>query len=111
MDPLASAEVHMLTLVPRIFLCYRRDDSSAYAGRLFEMLAAEFGADQVFMDTASITPGEDWASVIVRRVAASDVLLAVIGTRWLLPNDARRQAHLFNPNDNVRLEIVTALSC
>ena len=33
-----------------IFLSYRRDDSSGYAGRLFDNLAQRFGRGRVFME-------------------------------------------------------------
>ena len=40
-----------------IFISYRRDDSAGYAGRLYDRLAAHFGAGQVFMDVAGIELG------------------------------------------------------
>ena len=29
--------------MPGVFISYRREDSAAYAGRLFDILSAEFG--------------------------------------------------------------------
>ena len=40
----------------RIFICYRREDSSGHAGRLYDRLGARFG-DEVFMDIDAIGPG------------------------------------------------------
>jgi len=34
----------------RVFINYRRADTSAYAGRLADSLIARFGQDNVFMD-------------------------------------------------------------
>ena len=41
----------------RVFLSYRRDDTAAYAGRLYDRLVAHFGANQVFIDIDQIEPG------------------------------------------------------
>ena len=37
-----------------IFISYRRDDASGYAGRLYDRLVAQFGAHRVFMDVEGI---------------------------------------------------------
>ena len=50
-----------------IFISYRREDSAAYTGRLYDRLSTHFGADQVFMDVDDIPPGADFASHIARR--------------------------------------------
>lgn len=44
-----------------IFLSYRRDDSSGYAGRLFADLTRNVGRDRVFMDIETLEPGVDIA--------------------------------------------------
>jgi hypothetical protein len=41
-----------------IFISYRRNDSGPEAGRLRDALIRHFGANQVFRDRDSITPGE-----------------------------------------------------
>ena len=88
--------------MPGIFICYRRDDASPYAGRLYDHLSARFGAQRVFMDIDTIRPGDDFVQVISDRVAACDALIAVIGRRWL-------GGRLNDPNDYVRIEIASAL--
>ena len=50
-----------------IFVSYRRGDSG-HAGRLYDALAARFGADSVFMDVDAIDPGVDFAETIDRAV-------------------------------------------
>ncbi|HEY8186292.1 MAG TPA: SUMF1/EgtB/PvdO family nonheme iron enzyme [Pyrinomonadaceae bacterium] len=92
-----------------IFISYRRDDSSGHAGRLFDKLVDHFGKDRIFMDIDTIEPGEDFIAVIENAVTSCDVLLAIIGKRWLSGSD-RGSGRLDNPNDFVRLEIGTALS-
>jgi hypothetical protein len=92
-----------------IFISYRRDDSRHAAGRLVDRLAQTYDRDQLFMDVDAIEPGLDFLKVINEKVAACDVLLAVIGPTWL---DARNQSgarRLDDPDDFVRLEIEAAL--
>src|SRR5712691_1569140 len=90
-----------------IFVCYRRDDSSGHAGRLFDRLSAQFGDDQIFMDIDTIEPGEDFVTVIKNAVGSCEILIAMIGRHWLSGGGEARP--LDNPNDFVRLEIVAAL--
>ena len=95
--------------MPGIFISYRREDSSAYAGRLYDHLVSRFGNDRVFMDVDCIEPGVDFIEVLQNTVGSCDVLIAVIGKQWLKATDAdgRRLDH---PEDLVRVEVSTALS-
>ena len=96
--------------VPRgIFISYRRQDTSHLAGRLYDRLADRFGDDQVFMDVDTIGPGVDFAEEITQAVSTCQVLLAVIGPRWLSATDEDGQRKLDDPEDIVRLEITAAL--
>lgn len=91
-----------------IFISYRRDDSSAYVGRLHDNLSARFTQEQVFIDIERIEPGEDFVKVIEGAVGSCSVLLAVIGRDWLKSTDGQTD-RLHNPYDFVRLEIRAAL--
>ena len=93
---------------PRLFVSYRRADSEDSAGRLFEALKSRFG-ERVFLDTSSIPYGEDFRRVIRKRIAASDVVLVVIGNQWLTAAD-EHGPRLQQPDDPVRFEIETALA-
>ena len=55
--------------MPRVFICYRRDDAPASAGRLFDRLTERFGCDHVFMDVDTIRSGQDYAAQIRKGVA------------------------------------------
>jgi hypothetical protein len=92
-----------------IILNYRREDTSAHAGRLYDDLADEFGGDQVFMDIDAIEPGVDFADVIERAVGSASVFLSLIGPRWLSAVDAKGVRRLDKTDDFVRLEIEAAL--
>jgi hypothetical protein len=49
----------------------------------------------------------DFVEAIERSVSSCDVLIAVIGRRWLVSSEGRHR--LDNPEDSVRVEIATAL--
>jgi hypothetical protein len=92
-----------------IFISYRRDDSSGWAGHLSRDLRAKFG-DDVFEDIAAIEPGADFSEAIEKKLENVDVLLAVIGPRWLDATDKKTgKRRLDDPSDLVRTEIATAL--
>ena len=92
-----------------IFISYRRDDSAGYAGRLYDRLAAQFGADRVFMDVAGIELGTDFVTAIEQAVGSCQVLVVVIGDEWLSTTDAAGRRRLDDPHDFVRLETGVAL--
>jgi len=94
----------------RIFLNYRREDTGWAAGRLFDRLSHRFGKDQVFKDIDSIRLGDDFVDAITSAVGSCDVLLALIGDRWLSIIDRDGQRRLDDDNDFVRLEIEAALT-
>jgi len=97
--------------MPKVFLCYRREDSSHQADRICDQLAERFGKDELFMDVDSTTPGCDFRRVVAEKVEVCDVLLAIIGERWLTVTEPSGRRRIENPNDYVRYEIETALRC
>jgi len=92
-----------------IFINYRREDTSAYAGRLYDALVGHFGPNRVFIDIDTIRPGEDFREVIQRTCTSCEVLLAVIGKNWMKSRDKKGKSRLHNENDLVRMEIASAL--
>ena len=94
--------------MPRIFISYRRDDSIAYAGRIYDRLSARFGTENIFMDIDTLDPGVDFVKVLKETVASCDVLLAVIGQHWAGP-DGAGASRLSDPEDFVSSEISSAL--
>jgi hypothetical protein len=93
----------------KVFVNYRRNDSSASAGRLYDRLAARFPKNQIFIDVDNLDPGIDFVEAIEQSVGSCDVLIAVIGRYWLSSSEAEGSRRLDNPDDFVRLEIATAL--
>jgi TIR domain len=93
----------------RIFICYRREDSSGHAGRLYDRLGARFG-DDVFMDIDAIGPGVDYARLIDETIDTVEAVVVVIGQQWLSSADGDGNRRLDDPEDLVRQEISVALA-
>jgi hypothetical protein len=93
----------------RIFLSYRREDSSAWAGRLRDVLADRFGARNIFQDVVAVDPGEDFMEAINRAVGDADATLAVIGPTWVTVTGPEGTRRLDEPDDYVRAELGAAL--
>lgn len=93
-----------------IFMSYRREETAYPAGWLYNRLSVHFGRSQVFKDVDSIELGDDFVDVINAAVGSCDVLLAVIGDRWLTITDAEGKRRIDDPHDFVRLEIEAALA-
>jgi len=70
---------------------------------------AHFGEDAVFMDVENIEAGVDFVDVLRGEVQSCDVLVAVIGQRWLNIEDEAGKRRLDNPEDFVRVEVAAAL--
>ena len=94
----------------RIFLNYRREDSSGHAGRLYDDLAERYDESGVFIDIDKIEPGLDFVEAIDRALEGCDVVLALIGKQWLTITDGRGERRIDNPDDYVRLELEAALA-
>lgn len=93
----------------KIFINYRREDSAAHAGRLYDRLESHFGHGAIFMDIDQIEPGEDFYEVIQEKLKSVQVAVVLIGKHWLDITDAAGQRRLDNPDDFVRLEIAALL--
>jgi hypothetical protein len=87
-----------LLVIGKIFLNYRRGDDAGTVDRLFDRLEQAFGRDRIFMDVEGhIRAGDDYVDVLRAQVAACDVLLAVIGPRWLAIADETARRRLDSP--------------
>ena len=95
--------------MPTIVISYRRTDSSAVAGRIFDRLIAHYGEESVFLDIDNIPFGIDFRAHIQQILQRTDVVLAIIGANWLgvSPGGGTRMCE---PTDPVRIEIETALA-
>lgn len=90
-------------------ISYRREDTHAVAGRLFDDLADAFGRERVSIDFDDMPLGEDFSSYTERKLRETTVLLVLIGPRWLAVTDAEGARRIDRMDDLVRFEIATAL--
>jgi hypothetical protein len=96
------------TPAPKVFICYRREDTAAHAGRLYDAMVNRFGERNVFMDV-EMAPGVDFVERITEVVSACQVLIVVMGPNWATVTDEDGGARIADPDDFVRLEVETAL--
>jgi TIR domain len=105
--------LHALEALPgppqRIFISYRHGEADYAAYWLRDQLSGRYGKDQVFIDVNSIGLGSRFAGVIASKLRTCEVLLALIGNRWLTTTNAEGTRRIDDPDDFVSLEIGTAL--
>jgi CHASE2 domain-containing sensor protein len=92
--------------MPKIVLSYRHKDAAGMARLFFEELKARYGAASVFMDV-DIPYGLNYRTHIEQVLRDCNILVAIIGPKWLGP----RRARIKQAEDPVRLELETALKC
>jgi hypothetical protein len=92
----------------KIAISYRRHDSDAITGRIFDRLVAHYGADSVFRDIDNIPPGIDFRKYIGLALESTDIVLAVVGPQWAGKTPDGR-IRIREATDLVRIEIETAL--
>jgi len=107
---LAAGESSEEHVVGGVFVNYRTGDGGWAALLIARELATRFGTNQVFHASRSIRPGDNYTKEIQRGLANCDVLLSVIGNRWLLTQDDFGNRCLDNTDDWVRYEIRTAFA-
>ena len=94
--------------MPRITISYRRADSAANTGRIFDRLERHYGSDSVFMDIDAIPLGANYKRHIDETLAKTDFMLVIVGPRWLGPRDDGT-FRINDGNDPVRIELESAL--
>jgi hypothetical protein len=92
----------------KVFICYRREETAPYAGRIYDAMVARFGEGNVFMDV-DMAPGVDFERQITQVVSGCVALLIVMGPRWAETTEKDGQRRIDNPADFVRLEVETGL--
>src|SRR6478735_12762549 len=100
----------MINATSKIFINYRREDTSGYAGRIFDSLSGEFGENNIFIDVTKINTGTDYTEVITQALDMSTYFLILIGNTWLSCKDSSGNRRMDNPDDFVRKEISLAIT-
>lgn len=99
----------ILKPMPKIFISYRRLDSTETTTRLYDRLAYAFEYENVFKDVDSIQRGDNFPDVLRDHVNNCEVFLAVIGKQWLTIQDGNGRRRIDNKDDWVRQETEMAL--
>lgn len=92
-----------------VFISYRRADAAASARHLAETLKRHFGDGHVFFDVRDLSPGTEWQEQIAARAHEADVVLVVVGPRWLATLEERSRQPNGIDDDVMRTEVMTAL--
>ena len=95
--------------MPKIVISYRRRDSEAMTGRIFDRLVAHYGRDAVFQDIDNIPPGIDFRTHITDALNQSEILLAIVGRNWVGRSGRAGRARIDDDDDLVRIEVEIAL--
>lgn len=96
-----------------IFISYRRDDDAARAVMLNLIIVGTFNEPtkppkvRIYRDTAERL-GVAWPEEIRERCGSADIVLVVIGPKWLEAKDQYKRRRIDQPNDWVRQEIELA---
>ena len=90
----------------KIFVNYRRDDVPGDARGVCDGLAQKFGRACLFMDVDNLLVGQRFDVELAKALDACDVLIAVLGPRWM---DLLRARQGGSERDYVREEIAAAL--
>lgn len=94
--------------MPLISLSYRRIDSAAITGRVYDHLVTRYGADKVFMDVSGIPYGADYREHIQEVFRDTKLILAMVGPEWVGKNaKGERIQEMLDP---IRVEINTAMA-
>jgi SIR2-like protein/TIR domain-containing protein len=89
-----------------VFINYRKAESSGWAHLLYDRLASEFGAENVFLDQVTLEPGMKWLQDIRSRSSTCAAFVALIGSEWASTMSKRAES---GEEDLVRTEIEAAL--
>jgi SIR2-like domain/TIR domain len=90
----------------KVFINYRKAESSGWARLLYDRLADRFGTENVFLDQVTLEPGMKWLQAIRTRSGSAAVFIALIGPRWASIMSERAEG---SEEDFVRAEIEAAL--
>ncbi|MFF5759298.1 toll/interleukin-1 receptor domain-containing protein [Streptomyces longwoodensis] len=97
-------------MTPRIFVNFRRADTGTTGPHLDTALRHEFGEREVFRDQRSIDKGAYFPDKIREALRKSDLLIAVMGPRWMTATDDAGHRCIDDPEDWVRKEIALAFA-
>jgi TIR domain len=83
MDNAHESQTSSAVSQKRIFISYRRADTSGEAHAIRERFGQRYGRQRVFMDTDSIPLGEEFDKWINQELDSTAIMLVLIGRRFL----------------------------
>ncbi len=87
-----------------IAISYRRHDSEAFAGRIYDRLRRYFSESEIFIDVESLRTADDFHISLSNVFATCKILLAIIGPAW------ESGERIMDEADWVRKEIAVVLN-
>jgi hypothetical protein len=94
-------------MVGKIFINYRRDDDPMSVRALRDRLVRVSSRKRLFINE-DVDLGLDFVNVLGEQIEECDIMISVIGPRWLDARDEDKR-RLDDPDDFVRIEIESAL--
>ena len=94
--------------MPKIFISYRRDDTKDQVIHIRNRLQGVFGEDNVFLDI-DVHSGTKWKDNLRNQLQESDIVLVIIGDKWLTITGHDGNPRLFADGDWVREEVEEAI--
>ncbi len=94
----------------KIFISYRREDTDASCGRLYDYLKQSIDKEALFKDVIDIKTGSNIEEEINYYLNKSDIFFIIIGRNFTKLKSNNGKKRIFEDEDWVRLEISTAIS-
>jgi len=92
-----------------VFISYRRADTAAYTGRLFDSLSDRIDKDRVFIDIDKLAGGVNFVEELKKAIDSAHAMIVVIGPKWLTISDDDGNPRIRDPADFVHQEVAQGL--
>jgi len=96
----------------KIFISYRRDDTSVITSRIYDRIVYVFNKKNVFFDNSDTRDNTDFTKTLITRVSRAKIILIIIGDKWhTILEQLNKIDNVWqrNPDDWVLREIETGL--
>jgi len=94
----------------KYYISYRSGDAQASAVRLREWILRHFGAGTVFDAHEGFTPAHSFRDACADAINACDVVIVVIGPKWLNDTSRANQPVWLDPDEYFPFEIAAAVA-
>lgn len=103
------SNINSLSGTSKIFISYRRNDCPYAATSVYKSLSQSFGRSCIFKDVDNIPLGENFKEYIHKIITNCEVMLVLIGQKWLSAYNDDGVRRLDEHSDMVRIEIESAI--